>query len=214
MDTGKIRFGMCAVKGVGQGLRRPSPMPARRTVLPKRSSVHPASGSESRGQESAECLARVGALDDLDGHRAQFVEAIDAATQYALQGAGGCRSRPEFAFGDSSVFGATTEPRLPKLEPWGRTRLLKEERGLIGLYISGHPLEAYRPEAASFATATLGDTSLAVTNGANGPKPQHTFCAIITDVQRRTTRKGAPMAAVKLEDFAGQAEMLCFFDRT
>ena len=211
VDTGKIRFGMCAVKGVGQG--------AAQAIADARKENGPAQtlfgftrhlDLRAVSKKALECLARVGALDDLDGHRSQFVEAIDAATQYALQEQADAAAGQNSLFGDSSVFGATTEPRLPKLEPWGRARLLKEERGLIGLYISGHPLDAYRPETASFATATLGDTSIAATNGANGPKPQHTFCAIITDVQQRTTRKGAPMAVVTLEDFAGQAEMLCF----
>ncbi|HMB89331.1 MAG TPA: OB-fold nucleic acid binding domain-containing protein, partial [Rhodothermales bacterium] len=92
---------------------------------------------------------------------------------------------------------------------------------LIGVYVSGHPLDAYAPEARAFATANLGDTDKfgqdeeeipdAGGDGYGRPqKPQHTFCGIITEVQRRTTRTGKPIAFATIEDFTGQGELVCF----
>lgn len=72
-------------------------------------------------------------------------------------------------------------------------------------------------EARAFATAQLGDVDLleledAERHAGYGPdgRPTHSFCGIITDVQRRTTKTGKPIAFATIEDFTGQGELVCF----
>ena len=232
VEDGKIRFGLGAIKGVGLG--------AIEVIVKAREKHGPAQtlfgltktlDIRTVGKKALESLARVGALDDLEGHRAQLVEAIDAAAQYALKIQADEAAGQNSLFGDSAASGVSLEPNLPITDPWPTARLLKEERELIGFYVSGHPLDAYRPEAASFASAQLGETDAFAQpekeedhaqngrnghngrNGRNGydrQKPQHSFCGIITEVQRRTTRTGKPIAFATLEDFTGQGEMVCF----
>src|SRR5690606_22889415 len=116
--------------------------------------------------------------------------------------------------GQSSLFGDTIhatvmEPNLPIVAPWPRAQMLKEERELMGFYVTGHPLEAFAAEARAFATAQLGrvdelnlpdaeertNGTQDRQNGFGGPRgPQHRFCGIITEVQHRTSKTGKPMA--------------------
>src|SRR5690625_6319478 len=48
------------------------------------------------------------------------------------------------------------EPTLPMADKWTKAQMLKQERDLIGVYVSGHPLDAYQPEIRAFSTGALG----------------------------------------------------------
>lgn len=218
VEGGKIRFGLGAIKGVGLGA-----IEALLKVREKEGPFQTIFGFVKQldlrvvNKKAVESLIRAGALDDLEGHRAQLLEVLDAAFQY------GQRVQADRAAGQSSLFGApgevgmALEPNLPLTEPWPRARLLKEERELIGFYVSGHPLEAYAAEARAFATAAFGRADEldlpapeAGGDGFRASGPSHAFCGIITDVQRRTTKSGKPIAFATVEDFTGQGEVVCF----
>ncbi len=238
VDDEQIRFGLGAIKGVGTAAIE-AIVAAREEHGPFKTLFDLTRDLDLRAvnKKTLESLARAGALDELDGHRAELVEGIDLAVQYAQ------KVQADRAAGQNSLFGAegvgtVMAPALPSIDPWPRARLLKEERELMGFYISGHPLEAYAAEARAFATAQLGRVAedellngSASQNGAqngahNGTEngahngsnrgPQHCFFGIITDVQRRTTKSGKPIAFVTIEDFTGHGEVVCFsnvFDR-
>ncbi|MFQ5571842.1 MAG: DNA polymerase III subunit alpha, partial [Rhodothermales bacterium] len=230
VEDRRIRFGLGAIKGVGLGAIEVI-VQAREKHGPFQTLFGLTKELDLRavGKKTLESLACVGALDDLEGHRAQLVEVIEAAVQY------GQKVQADQAAGQNSLFGGGTqpglsaEPNLPIVDPWPTSRLLKEERALIGVYVSGHPLDAYRPEARAFGTAQLGDAEAfdqdpeepgtRHQNGRNGrerngygrsQKPLHSFCGIITEVQRRTTKTGKPIAFATIEDFTGQGELVCF----
>ena len=220
VEDGKIRFGLGAIKGVGFG--------AIDVIVQTREKHGPFQSLfafvkeldvRAVGKKALECLAASGALDVLEGHRAQLVEAMDAAVQYAQ------KVQLDRAAGQSSLFGGgaapgmSMEPNLPLTAPWPRSQLLKEERELIGVYVSGHPLEAFAAEAAAFATARLGRVEEIGMGEENQQDergfgrergPSHRFCGILTDVQRRTTKSGKPIAFATIEDFTGQGEVVLF----
>ena len=228
VEDGKIRMGMGAIKGAG--------LSAIESIIKTREnhgtfksifSLSKQLDLNSVGKKTLECLVGAGALDDLEGHRAQLFESAGHAIKYAQ------RIQADRAAGQNSLFGDTfgdsaeMEPNLPMVEPWPTSKILKAERELVGFYVSGHPLEEYAAEARAFATAKLGDTetiakSMPEENGQeNGygyrrQGPAHRFCGIITDIQHRTTRTGKPIVFATLEDFTGQGELVCFsseFDR-
>jgi DNA polymerase-3 subunit alpha len=224
VDGGRIRFGLGAIKGVGSAaieaiVAAREKHGAFKTVFDLTRELD----LRAVNKKTLESLARAGALDDLEGHRAEQVEAVDLAVQYAQ------RVQADRAAGQNSLFGeesggALSLPSLPEADRWPRSRMLKEERDLMGFYISGHPLEAYAAEARAFATAELGTFSeddpgqadASHENGTNGRGPNHSFFGIITEVQRRTTKSGKPIAFASIEDFTGQGEIVCFsnvFDR-
>jgi DNA polymerase-3 subunit alpha len=233
VEGGCIRFGLGAIKGVGLGAIEVI-LNARKKHGPFRTIFDLVRHVDLRivNKKVLEALARSGALDDLEGHRAQLVEAIDLILQYAQKFQG------EQLLGQASLFGGNgsratlPEPNLPVVQPWSRARCLKEERELIGFYVTGHPLEAYRAEVNAFATATLAELSrtleesdaITAVNGtpngySNGSpdgltpqpaRPRHRICGIITELQRRTGRNGRPIAFATIEDFTGQGELVLF----
>jgi len=220
VENGKIRMGMGAVKGVGLGAIE-AIVAEREKAGPFKSLFNFVSRVDLRAvnKKAVESLTRVGAMDCLEGHRAQLAEAVDVAIQY------GQKSQANAAAGMISLFGeaggdgaAGLEPSLPMAEPWPKSRLLKEERESVGFYVTGHPLEEYTAENRAFASAQIADAAAIVER--EGPvddswagrqnRPQHTFCGIITSVQHRMTKSGKPWASAQFEDFSGQAELVCF----
>ncbi|WP_397547312.1 DNA polymerase III subunit alpha [Rhodothermus marinus] len=231
VEDGRIRFGLGAIKGVGLGAIE-AILKAREKHGPFRTIFDLIRHLDLRvvNKKVLESLARAGALDELEGHRAQLVEAIDLAVQYAQKVQADRMAGQASLFGESGTRTALPPPNLPVVQPWSRARCLKEERELIGFYVTGHPLEAYRAEVNAFATTTLAELSRTLeeadmprngsTNGhTNGTtnghayrpaRPRHRICGIITEVQRRIGRNGRPLAFASIEDFTGQGELVIF----
>src|SRR5690606_32588295 len=128
VEDGKIRFGLGAIKGVGLG--------AIEAIIQCREKHGPCDtifglvrhlDLRSVNKKALESLARAGAMDSLQGHRAQLAEAVDIAVQF------GQKVQADRAAGQNSLFagfqdaGAVMEPALPPVDPWPRARLLKEE---------------------------------------------------------------------------------------
>ncbi len=204
VDNGAIRFGLAAIKGAGtaaiESLVKVWDQKGFNTLFQLTREID----FRTVNKKALDSLARAGAFDDLEGHRAQFVAALDDAIRY------GQKHQADKAAGQNSLFGATgtngsaLEPNLPFVEPWTQSERLKQEKNLMGFYVSGHPLEAFAPEVRAFATAHFGHP-----DDCDLSRPQ-SFCGIITEVNRRTTKSGRPMAFFTLEDFTGQGEVICF----
>jgi DNA polymerase-3 subunit alpha len=240
VDDGQIHFGLGAVKGVGMG--------AVESIVEARSSDDDGRSERGGGGEQAkafdnifdlveeidlrqankgviEALARSGALDDFEGHRAQLVAAAGDAVRYGQKAQADAAAGQNSLFGDAEAdAGAAAQPSLPDVQTWPKARVLKEEREVTGFYVSGHPLESFRAEADAFATAALGDTERfdqqqASAAGGDGQAgggygrqrgPKHAFCGILTEVDFRTTRKGKPIGFATLEDFSGRGDLVIF----
>ncbi len=219
VDQGAVRFGLGAIKGAGLGAIE-CIIEAREEHGPFTSLFHLTESVDSRAvnKKALESLIRAGALDELEGHRAQQIEALDAAIHHAH------KAQADKAAGQNSLFGgaggdgaALQPPQLPVLEPWPKGRTLKEEREVIGFYVSGHPLEAVLPEIRAFASTKVTDIpdllekappvedDRGYTRG-----PVHTLCGIVIDVAHRRTKTGKPMLTATIEDFTGQADLVCF----
>ncbi|MDE2996755.1 MAG: DNA polymerase III subunit alpha, partial [Bacteroidota bacterium] len=219
VENGKIRFGLGAVKGVGLG--------AIEALVSERDESGPYStlyeftrrvDLRAVNKKAVESLVNVGAMDALEGHRAQLAEAVEMAVQYGQKAQANAAAGMISLFGEAGGDGAAgLEPSLPMTEPWPRARVLKEERLSVGFYVSGHPLEAYTAEARAFASAQISDAPAIVERegpaddwAARQARPNHTFCGIVTDVQHRTNKSGKPFIIAQFEDFSGQAELVCF----
>ena len=236
VENDKIRLGLGAIKGAGLGAIQ-SFLQTREQHGPFKSLFALTKHLDLRqvGKKALECLAESGALDELEGHRAQLLESIEHSVKYAQKVQADQAAGQSSLFGDAENSPFNMEPNLVMVDPWPLSRKLKGERELIGFYVSGHPLDEYAAEARAFTTVSLGDTEKILQsmpdqangNGSNGyggnghygkqrQGPLQRFCGIVTDVQQRTTRSGKPIVFVTIEDFTGQAEMVCFaseFDR-
>ena len=230
VEEGKIRLGLGAIKGVGLGAIQ-SLMQTRDAHGPFTSLFKLVEHMDMRqvGKKTLECMAAVGALDELEGHRAQLMESVEQAARYAQKLQADRAAGQSSLFGNAENSGFSMEPNLMMTDPWPISKKLKNEREMIGFYVSGHPLDEFAAEAKAFSTIALGDTegiaramppeseNNGFRNGyGNRNAPVQRFCGIVTEIQQRTTRSGKPIVFATIEDFSGQAEMVCFaseFDR-
>jgi DNA polymerase-3 subunit alpha len=214
----RVRFGLAAIKNAGE--KAIDALIEAREEHGAFDSIFDVTKNVDLGtvnKRTLEALAQAGALDDLEGHRAQLMEIMDKAVRY------GQKVQHDRAAGQNSLFGngdAGTEamqPGLPDVETWPKSKRLKEEHQVLGFYVSGHPLDEFRAEADAFATAHFGEPEqlekvIEQAAGGDGRNrgPVRTFCGIITDVDRNTTKSGKPIAFAEIEDFTGQGEMVVF----
>ena len=202
----RIRFGLGAVRNVGRG--------AIESIIQGRSaSAYVTLNDLARRIDLRLCNKRVldsliaaGALDGLNGHRAQLVQGTEEALREAQLLA------QELEAGQNSLFGEEATPTrasgaaLVDVPAWSEQERLTKEKEVIGFFISGHPLERFRAETEVFGTrttATLGEWS------------EHpvTIAAVITQVKRQISKKtGKEYARIILEDFHGTAEAIIFPD--
>jgi DNA polymerase-3 subunit alpha len=153
-----------------------------------------------------ESLISAGALDQFGAHRAQLVAALDVALGEAQLRQAERNAGQTTLFGEPEEQPTAKSDQLPNIEPWSEAERLAKEKGVIGFFISGHPLESFRDEARLFSsrtTATLGTWS----------EHQVSTAVVVTAVKRRISRKtGAEYARLTVEDFHGTAEALVFPD--
>ncbi len=202
----RIRFGLGAVRNVGRGAIES--MIAARTVEAFSTLADFTQRIDLRlcNKRVLESLIAAGAMDGLNGHRAQLANALDEALGEAAV------LQQEREAGQASLFGDATVPArpqgtsLPDLPPWSEQERLAKEKEVIGFFISGHPLERFRAEVEVFGsrtTATLSEWS----------EHQVTLAAVITQVKRQISKKtGKEYARLTLEDFHGTAEAIVFPD--
>jgi DNA polymerase-3 subunit alpha len=155
-----------------------------------------------------ESLIKAGAMDGLEGTRAQLLLALDGAIETGNRAAKDRDSGQAGLFGGSS-FGESPaeehpEPVLPKANDWTLKEKLQGEKELLGFYVTGHPLDSYEEKIRELAThdsARLEDLE----KGA-----EVALCGMITGVQKRRNREGKPWASLLIEDRAGSIDAMVF----
>ena len=214
----EVRFGLCAVKNVGDGAVE-AIIEARRRVG-RFTSLHHFCEEVSLkhvNKKAVECLVKAGAFDSCrpeaeqagangaDGQRwsAQLLAAVDPALE---QGARRQQDRAQgqhdlFGDGEGSVLNQAGR-RLPDARPWTEAEQLAHEKEALGFYLSGHPIDRFRDDLARAdvrAIDTLDRPAKSVRVG-----------GIVAAVRRLKTKKGDPMAVVTVEDRGGRMEAVVF----
>ena len=204
VDGPSIRFGLSAIKGVGEG--------AIRCLLEAREegeafeSLHDiCSRVDGRtvNKRVLEALVQSGSLDGFGARRSQLAMAIDGAIDF------GQKQRADALAGQASLFGGDDDsepaaPPLPEIPEWEDRERLAGEKQTLGFYISGHPLDDHRDLLERYSSH---DTAMLKTITS---KTQVALGGMITDLQRRKSRKGDMWASFALEDLSGQIDVLCF----
>ncbi len=202
---GNIRFGLQAVKNVGVG-------PARAVVDERVDNGRFADLADLVGRvpikainrRTLESLIAAGACDSLGGYRAQKFECVEAMLEYGHRVSECSASHDLFAV-DGSVADRVAPP-LPQIAEWSTGEKLAKEKGTLGFYVSGHPLDKYRDELNSFATFGAAELQSA----ADGREV--TVGGIVAAVKSMVDKKGNLMAFVTIEDFTGSVELILFSD--
>jgi DNA polymerase-3 subunit alpha len=108
-------------------------------------------------------------------------------------------------FGDASEV-QIAEPQVPPCDEWGTMEKLAREKEVVGIYISGHPLDDFKIEMDTFCTATLEVFS----NMHQMINREVTFSGVVTDVQHRVSKNGKGWASFFVEDYTTSHEFRIF----
>ena len=212
-DNGAIRFGMGAIKGVGTG--------AVATIVEHRQESKYKSVFDfarrvdlrAANKKAFESLALAGGFDGFLGtHRAQYfhhegdgITFLEKAVKYGARYQENENSSQVSLFGDASEV-QIPEPVVPPCEEWGTMEKLRREKEVVGVYISGHPLDDFKTEMESFCNANV--TSFNTLE--QYVNRELTFGGVISDVQHRISKNGKGWAAFTVEDFNDSFEFRMF----
>jgi DNA polymerase-3 subunit alpha len=205
----KIRFGLVAVKNVGEAAIQ-SILAARREKGGFRNLFEFCERVDLRlvNKRVTESLIKCGAFDSLGVRRAQFAAVVDKAME-AASSAQRDRAHGQVSLLDmfSSAPGTAREQMpMPDLPEWDRPQLLAGEKETLGFYITGHPLAEYRGLIARHTNLTTEDLA------SLQDKSTIKLGAIVVAIKEISTKNGDRMAFVTLEDMAGTVEAVVFPD--
>ena len=203
---GTIRFGMLAIRNVGEAAIR-SVLEFRDRHERFRSLFHFCEEVDTRSlnKRVLESLVKSGALDSLGWKRSQCMAMIDTAIEY------GQKVRRDRESGQKGLFSgfvsgsaAIPEPAPPDIPEWPLEQRLAVEKETLGFYVSGHPLDRFAAEVSRFSKKTIADLI------GRGESTECRIAGIVTDFRTRRTKKGDLMAVFVLEDLTGAVETVVF----
>lgn len=212
----KIRFGLSAVKNVGENFIR--------AVVKARGNGKFKSftdfieriekiDSQAMNKRAVESLIKCGALDSLGGNRAQLM----AVYEKVINGIHSDRKRN--IEGQASLFDSIskneTKDNLPNLKEFPQNILLTMEKEMLGIYVSGHPLEPYKEKVEKFSTMNTIDIlssqnpeSGGLSKIRDGSKIK--LAGIIVSKKNKITKNNNMMAFITIEDLVGSIECIVF----
>ncbi|HVX53483.1 DNA polymerase III subunit alpha [Nocardioides sp.] len=206
-----IRFGLTAVRNVGHnvvdGIVSAREEKGRYADFNDFLDKVPAIVCNKRVIES---LIKAGAFDDMKHRRRALVAVHETAVDQYVD------IKRNEAIGQDSLFGGLDDEMagsfgvsvpIPDLDEWDKMTLLGHEREMLGLYVSDHPLLGLEHVLSNGTDCTVGQLL------ADEDRPHNstvTICGLVTNVQRRITKKGDPWATVTIEDLDGAIEVLFF----
>ncbi|MDY0397269.1 MAG: DNA polymerase III subunit alpha [Desulfuromonas thiophila] len=201
-----IRFGLGAVKGVGSAAI--DAILQARQAQPFKDLYDFCERAELTkvNKKVIEALICCGAFDNLGGHRAQYLAALEEAMEI------GQRLQRERQMGQESLFGLDemlsgpkgAYAQLPEVEAWPEKERLQHEKQALGFYITGHPLARFAEDIRRLATCdSSGLTELS-------DKAEVRLCGMVAASKELVTKKGERMAFITLEDLTGSTEVVVF----
>ncbi len=212
--TGQIRFGLGAIKGAGEA--------AVESIIHERDSHGPFKdlfefakrmSPRAVNKKTFECLALSGGFDCFtEFHRRQYVYAKDgdaSLTEKVIKYA--AKLQQESGSAQASLFGASTgtempPPKVDSVEPFSEIEKLHFEKEVVGVYISGHPLDNFKFEIDTFCNIPL--TALNELEALQGKECK--LAGIVSSVEHKLTKTGRPFGRMTLEDYSGNFTFTLF----
>ena len=201
----EIRFGLGAVKNVGEGAVEVI-LQGRREDGPFRS-IHDfceRMDSQKVNRRVIEQLIRCGAFDSVHSNRAQLMAGLDEVLDRAAA------AQKDRQAGQMNLFEMLRSqkkikfPPLPDISDWDSRLRLQFEKESLGFYISGHPLDFYSEQIRSVCS----DDTQSVKEKREGAEV--VLCGLFSIIKEITTKRGDRMAFLNLEDKSGTIEVVAF----
>jgi DNA polymerase III subunit alpha len=210
---GVIRFGLAAVKGVGEKAVEQI-IVAREKVGRFQSLFHFCENADLRAanKQVLESLIKAGAFDELGGNRAQMLAGLERAMDV------GANLQADKHSGQMSFFGQTTgvpdysadHHSLPHIAPWPEAQMLAYEKQVLGFYVTSNPLSHHAEMIDLYSTHNSSQLEGAVQDR------QVIIGGMVTKIRYNLTKTGrnagSKMAVFTLDDLQGQVEVVMFPD--
>lgn len=211
---GNVRFGLGAVKGVGEN--------AVKSIVEERNKRGPFKdvfdlvqrvNLNACNKKNMENLALAGALDEFKVKREQYFAEMNTGDESFMESLMryGNKYQADQEMTMNSLFGGDNAveiatPEIPEAEAWGDLELLNKERELVGIYLSAHPLDDY-----SVILNYVCNTKMTELDDKDALVGREiTMGGIVTSVRRGMTRNNNPFGIAKIEDYSGSAELPFF----
>lgn len=215
-QAGAIRFGLGGIKGLGMGPVE-NIIQERQENGPFTSVFDMTKRLNLRlvNKKALESLAYAGALDSYQQvHRAQYFYQdangrtfLENALKYGASLQDNENSSQVSMFGEASDI-KMPEPTVPICEEWELLRKLNFEKEVVGIFISGHPLDDFRVEVDAFCNGKIEHLSDLKANYGR----ELIIPAIVTDAQHLTTKTGKPYGILTIEDYSNTTKQYIFGD--
>ncbi|MCX7823270.1 MAG: DNA polymerase III subunit alpha [Syntrophobacterales bacterium] len=210
VSDGKIRFGLAAVKNVGDV--------AVEAIIENREGEGPFTSIfdfcervdlQKVNRRVIEQLIKCGAFDSLHPHRAQVMNVLDIAIERAQlvqkERQGGQKTLFDLLNKTPQRREKQTSPvQLPEVTPWDEKTILRYEKESLGFYVSSHPMNLYKDRLERICTGTSQDIE-SIPDGT-----EVVLAGIISVAKELTTKKGEKMAFLQLEDKEGLVDLVVF----
>jgi DNA polymerase-3 subunit alpha len=212
--AGNIRFGLGAIKGVGENAvinlieEREKNGPYKDIYdLAERFNLN------TVNKKMLEAMVVSGALDGLPGiTRAQYFSAdvkgssfLESLIRYGSSVKNLRNSSQQSLFGEAGGF-ELVRPEPAPCSDWSKLEKLNKEKQVIGIYLSSHPLDDYRLEINTFCNATLADLQ----NLHEFANRDVCVAGIVTDTRSGVTKNGKPFGGFTLQDYTDSFSFLLF----
>jgi len=214
-SKGQIRFGLGAIKGVGEG--------AVENIVNDRLengffhniySVTKRVDLRSVNKRTLENLALAGAFDSFKSeHRALYFHEIKDGYSFLNKAIRFGNAYQESLQAPPNLFGSVDEvelpdPTFPICDPWERLDLLAREKEVVGIYISGHPLDDFAFEISNHCNHRIENFK----DLESLLNKDLTFAGVITEVLHKIDKNGNPYGSFYIEDFTDSKEIMIFRD--
>lgn len=219
--NGEIRFGFSGMKGVGEA--------AMDKIIEERdkeglfSSVFDLVkrvNQRAVNKKSLESLANAGAFDCFkEMHRAQYfftvpgdnINGLEKIIKFGSQYQANLAGNSNTLFGDLQMT-AVAEPKIANCEEWQLIEKLDKEKDVVGIFISGHPLDNYKFEMNHYGMTPITEFNEFKESIALQPNPSRTFrmAGLVAGAQHRISKKGTKYGVFHIEDYSGKMEIMLF----
>ncbi len=204
VEDGRVRYGLAGVKNVGVGaihdileVRKKGRFVSFADVLERLSQT-------KVNKKVLEALVQAGAFDSLHPNRARLFAALEGALEKLAGRKGLQASRQKSMF--EMVAKPISDDWLPEAPPWQEAEKLAREKEALGVYLSGHPLDAHRALLKSWVKFTTAELAEAPDN------QEVALGVVVTEVKEKVSKKGGRVAILTVEDLNGSVEVLVFGD--
>ncbi len=206
VEEGNIRFGLAAVKNVGEGAARALVHSReQRGAFASPFDLFDENDPRVANRKVLESLIKAGAFDSLGWRRSQLFHLLDKMIEYGHDLQKMKTAKQNLLFGAGSVAPPSIPAEVKEMSEWDESLYLSYEKDALGFYITGHPLAQFGKRLEKLASHRIGQL-----DDEKDFDKEIRLAGVIAVLKALKTKKDERMAAFTLEDLTGRIEVVAF----